>query len=364
MPKALRRTHASLTRPVLNFVTAYAAGPNNTVLTKENPRTAIAIRNRVKSRSTLFILSLLGSVAAALATTLAILLMAIVAQAAPAPKGRLTKSETRAALQASAQTQEVISRALIQLQKLKANHIAKTKLASADDKLVANIYDRLISAIESRYKSGDIADFLNKYSLQMAETEKRNNSNLTAFFSYLGDVVKSAKNDRADLVSTIEKYIRSAPVSDPLSAVRFILNNSYSNGSKSEFAVGSAREDAVPDSPFVEVKKEDQESILPVPLTPYLLPPQETEIEVVTVNEAPNAEPAIVTPPVQSASSPAANIGTPTASVAPAAPVATDKVNKTNEPVPEKTPPPSSPTPSSDSSAPGASPSANNPSVG
>lgn len=273
-------------------------------------------------RTSALILSLAFSVAAEATPT--------PATPAPPKPARLTKSETRAALQASAQTQEVIAKALAQLQKLKANHIAKTKLATPNDKLIANIYDRLIAAIESRYKSGDIADFLNKYSLQMAETEKRNNSNLTAFFSYLGDVVKAAKNDRSDMISTIEKYIRSSPVSDPLSAVRFILNNSYSNGATSEFAVGSAREDAVPDSPYVEVKKEEVESILPVPLTPFLLPPQDAEIEVVTVNETPEIK---------------------------------DTESKKSEPVPEKTPEPSSPTPSSDTGAPSASPAASTPSV-
>lgn len=218
-------------------------------------------------------------------------------------KAKPTRSEVRAELQSNSDRQELIRSVLVRLQRSKMIHIARTKLATANDRSVAMVYDRLMAAVEARYKSGDLADFLTRYSLQMAENEKRNNSNLTAFFSYLGDVVKSAKNDRADIIATIENYIRAAPVTDPLSAVRFILNNSYSNGSNNESAVGFAREDAAPetDAAALPAGPEEPVAILPLMEMPQLLPP---------MPDAP-AEAPITT---------------------------SDKVDKTNELVPEKTP--------------------------
>ncbi len=217
---------------------------------------------------------------------------------------------------ADAERQDFIRSVLKRLQSLKMNHIAKTKLATENDRVIAQIYNRLMAAVEARYKSGDFADFLTSYSLQMAETEKRNNSNLTEFFSYLGDVVKAAKNDRADVIGIIENYIRAAPVTNPVTAVRFILNNSYSNGNISEKAVGYAREDAAPDvETTVTVEGPLEEAAILPPLElPQMLPPMTEE----------------PVDPVKSTTE--------------------DKVDKTSEPVPEKTPVPVMTTPSNDSS--------------
>lgn len=258
------------------------------------------------------------------------------AKAAPikAPsKPKLTRSEVRAELQLNGARQELVRTTLTRLQSLKMNHIAKTKLATPNDRAVVMVYDRLIAAVEARYKSGDLADFLTRYSLQIAETEKRNNSNLIAFFSYLGDVVKSAKNDRADIISTIENYIRAAPVTDPLSAVRFILNNSYSNGMTNEAAVGYTREDAAPEieAPAPLAGPEEAVTILPPLELPQMLPPM------------PDA-------PAESPAEPAAVTSSETTS---------NKVDKMNELVPEKTPAIVTTTPLIDNSAPSEPPVAN-----
>lgn len=234
--------------------------------------------------------------------------------------------------------QELIRSTLARLQQLKINHIVKSKLATPNDRAIAMVYDRLMSAVEARYKSGELSDFLIRYSLQIAETEKRNNSNLTAFFSHLGDVVKAAKNDRSDIIATIENYIRSAPVAEPLTAVRFILNNSYSNGSKNEAAVGFAREDAAPEmeAPAQLEGPQEEVAILPPIELPQMLPPMPD---------------AIVEAPAVAAATPA--------EVPPNAEITLNKDDKKNELVPEKTPEIVTTTPSIDIPAPSVPPVAN-----
>ncbi|MEK6554379.1 MAG: hypothetical protein AABZ31_03990 [Bdellovibrionota bacterium] len=120
---------------------------------------------------------------------------------------------------------------------------------------VISIYDRLIFALSARYKTGDVDDFLADYCLTLAESEHRDKRPLIKFYVHLADVIKNAKSERDDLGSTIENYIHAAPVTDPMTAARFILNNSYSNGQNNQRASGVGRDDLSPNEPELVVQK-------------------------------------------------------------------------------------------------------------
>ncbi len=126
-----------------------------------------------------------------------------------------------------------------------------TPEAEATFNKVIAVYDRIIFALTSRYPGGDAVAFLSEYCITLAENEQREKKPLVKFYAHLSDVIRNAKIEREDVAVTIENYIHAAPVTEPLTAARFIMNNSYSDGKSGQRAYGVNNDDLGPSAPEV-----------------------------------------------------------------------------------------------------------------
>lgn len=133
---------------------------------------------------------------------------------------------------------------------------------SVDNTLITKIYDRFIFALNSKYKAQtEVSDFLSDYSLDEAEKELENKGALSAFFAHLSEVIKNSKSERLDVAQTIENYIRASSPRAPLSAARFILNNSYSNGTLFQKSTGLSQEDLNDDESRITLVNESEKAV-------------------------------------------------------------------------------------------------------
>jgi hypothetical protein len=139
---------------------------------------------------------------------------------------------------------------------LEHKNLHVTPEAQATFEKVIGIYDRLIFVLTSRYTGGDAVDFLSEYCITLAENEQRAKKTLVNFYAHLSDVIRNAKNEREDIAAAIENYIHAAPVTEPLTAARFIMNNSYSDGKKGQRAYGINNDDLGPSAPEVIAEAE------------------------------------------------------------------------------------------------------------